>query len=1048
MSDKFTKRSLLATTVIAGVAFAAPANAQDVNVPPASELPGVQTAPPVIESSPIDQTEATQETEFDTPAAIPAQDPATIVVTGTRIASPNITSLAPVQVVGEAEIDQSGAVNVQEVLLENPVFGTPAVGRTNSAFLTAAAGVATIDLRDLGSDRTLVLVNSRRVVAGLPGTATVDLNVIPTQFVDRIDILTGGASSLYGSDAVAGVVNFIYKRNFEGLLAEGQAGITEQGDSFRYQLAVTGGGNFADNRGNLMVHMGYTKEEGLLARERANTRVDDIGYLLFTYEPENAFDIYEPFFSSFPPQGRFDVNGTSSASDDFTFCPDTGQLVPRFSTNSPGNQGCGVAQGFNRQFYRTLAVPVERYVFATRGVFGVTDNIDAFAEGTYVKTTAAREIEPFAAASADAFPNTGRTPIETMVDGVAVLNPFVPAAIAAAAQDIDGDGLRDISYSRRLVELGTRNSRSTRDFFRMVVGLEGTVFNNFNGGWNWDVSYNYGQTSEHQTSNGQYNVVNARYAFQAIPDANDVDDDGNVTEVICADEVARAQGCVPLNIFGLGSISPEAAAYINAEQSLDTRITQQVFAANLSGVVAELPAGPLGVALGAEYRQETSRANWDALTNAGLNAGNAAPDTEGDFNVKEAYGEVSVPILGNMPFFHHLGLRAAGRIADYSTVGNVTTWNVGGDWAPIEDLRFRATYAKSVRAPNIGELFTGPSQTFPPGLSDPCAGVGPTGGGELGDRCRAAPGVLANIAENGVFTQTQADKQGISGFNSGNPDLGPEESTSLTAGVVFAPRTLGIAALENLTLSVDYYNIEITDAIVAPPRQFILNQCYVNGDPFFCSLITRFETPVGSSSAGALEFINAPAVNAGELKSEGIDFVAQYRTGLDWLMGGLNMNARLAYTHVLDGYLIPVPGADLDPFAGELGTSEDRFFVNLGFNTDKVGLSLSGNYIGPAFLDNTFIEAINQGREQFDIGPPIATDDPRYRIGDEFYIDAQLRFTPVRDYELFLGVDNLLDNDAPNIPNSIPGNVTGADTAADVYDIFGRRYYAGVRVRM
>ena len=1041
MSDGFFKRSLLSTTVIAGMVYAAPAFAQEVQDPP----PGAD-APPVVQTAPIDQTAAQQESPADSPAVVPAEDPE-IVVTGSRIASPNITSLSPVQVVGEAEIDQAGAINVQEVLLDNPVFGTPALGRTNSAFLTQAAGTATVDLRDLGSDRTLILINSRRVVPGVPGSSIVDLNVIPTQFVDRIDILTGGASSLYGSDAVAGVVNFIYKRNFSGILAEGQYGITERGDSARYQVSLTAGGNFLDDRGNLMVHVGYTDESGLLSRHRKNTRTDEFGYFFFTYEPEDAFVAFEPFFSSFPLQGRFDVTGTSGAGDDFTFCPTTGELLARFSTNSPGTQGCDVAQGFNRQFFRTLAVPVERYVFATRGTFELTDAINVFAEGTYVKTSSSREIEPFPASSPDVFPNTGRMPIETFVNGVPVLNPLVPAAIAAAATDRDGDGLRDVAWARRLGELGTRNSSATRDFFRIVTGLEGTIFPDWNGGWKWDVSYNYGQTSEFQTSNGQYNVVNARFAFQAIPDTNDFDGDGDTSEIICADPVAREQGCVPLNIFGAGSITPEAAAYINAEQSLSNRITQQVWSANLSGALFELPAGPLGLAIGAEYRKETSRENWDALTNAGLNAGNATPDTEGEFNVKEAYAEVNIPILADMPFFHRLNVRAAGRISDYSTVGGVETWNVGADWAPVADLRFRGTYAKSVRAPNIGELFTGPSQTFPPGLSDPCAGIGPTGGGALGDRCRAEPGVLQNIAENGVFTQTQADRQGISGFNSGNPDLDAEDSTSITAGVVFSPRTIGIAALQNLVLSVDYYNIKIEDAIVAPPRQFILNQCYQAGDPFFCSLITRFPTPVGSSSAGAIEFVNAPSVNAGELKSEGIDFVAQYRTGLGWLMRGLNMNARVAYTHVLDGFLIPVPGAPVDEFAGEIGTSKDRVFASISLNTEKWGITFGGNYIGDARLDDQFIAGINQGREIFGIGPPIPLDSPLIKVGDEFYVDAQARFTPSQAYELFIGVDNLLDNAAPHIPTGIPSNVTGADTAADVYDIFGRRYYAGVRLR-
>ncbi|WP_198321236.1 TonB-dependent receptor plug domain-containing protein [Qipengyuania flava] len=222
-----------------------------------------------------------------------------IVVTGSRIASPTVESPAPLQVVDAQVIDDAGVTNIQEVLLENPVFGTPGLSRTNSAFLTSGTGVATVDLRDLGSDRTLVLINGRRVVGSIAGSATVDLNVIPTQFIDRIDILTGGASSLYGSDAIAGVVNFVYKENFEGIEANAQYGITEEGDDARYQANITAGTNLSGGDGNIMVHFGYSNEKGLLSNSRANTRIDDLDSIYFGGE---FGDPTEPYYSSFPPR--------------------------------------------------------------------------------------------------------------------------------------------------------------------------------------------------------------------------------------------------------------------------------------------------------------------------------------------------------------------------------------------------------------------------------------------------------------------------------------------------------------------------------------------------------------------------------------------------------------------------------------------------------------------------------------------------------------------------------------------------------------------------
>lgn len=978
-------RLLTSTLLLSGAIFIAPAHAQDAA--PAAE------------------------------AQTTAEEDQTVVVTGSRIQSPNITSVAPIQSVTVEQIQDSGITNVQELLLENPAFGTPALSRTNSAFLTSGTGVATVDLRNLGSDRTLVLINGRRVVAGVPGTATVDLNIIPTQFLQRVDVLTGGSSSLYGSDAVAGVVNFIYKDDFEGIEANAQYGITQRGDDARYQANITAGGNFADGRGNVMIHFGYSNEKGVRSADRPNTSLDDLDTFFFiTGDPADYGVPFEGALSGFAPQGRF-----QTTNGDFTFD----------RNNNLTNWTSSAVNGFNRQAFRTIAVPVERYLFAARGRFDVTDSIKLIAEGTYANTRSSRVIEPFALASEDISPATGGLiPLETMVNGVLVTNPFVPQAIIDSSTDGDGDGLRDYAFAKRLSDVATRNGRTNRDLYRFVLGFEGRLFDDK---FNWDFSYNYGRTTESQSSNGQVNVMNFANALRAIPDINDVDQDGNTSEVICADANARAQGCVPINVFGFNSISGPAAAYVAAEQTFQTAITQQQVQANLSGELFELPAGPLGIAIGAEYRRETSREDNDALTNAGLNAGNAIPDTSGSFDVKEIYGELNIPILANTAFFHSLNLRLAGRISDYSTVGTIYTYNVGGDWEPVEGVRFRGTYARSVRAPNIGELFTGPSQTFPTGIQDPCEDIGATGGGALGDRCRAAPGVLANIAANGgAFTVTQLDAQGVSGFNSGNPDLNEEKSTSWTAGVVIAPRQLG-GALGRVQLSVDYFNISIEDAIVAPPRNFILNQCYVEGNDEFCDLIDRRAASTPVNSAGSLEFVDAPLVNGGDFKVEGIDAVLNWSTPLNVFSTNANLGLRVAYTHTFEGYLTPLPGAPRDPFAGEIGSAKDRFTASAIYSTENVRWSFTGTYIGQSLEDDQI----------YSPGEAIDT----IKIPAEFYLDTQINFTASRNFEFYFGIDNLLDNDAPNILSGSGFNVTGTDTAADVYDVFGRRFYSGVRLR-
>ncbi len=399
-----------------------------------------------------------------------------------------------------------------------------------------------------------MLINNRRVVGGFGGSPIVDLNVIPTQFIERIDILTGGASSLYGSDAVAGVVNFIYKRNFEGLLMEGQYGITEKGDYPRYQMSATAGANFAGDRGNIMVHVGYSDDKGLLSRERKNTRVDDISQFFYTYDPADYFTEHEPFFSSFPAQGRFFTNdivpgAVGVQQYTFTFGP-TGALQPCFTPNGgscgstvrepstlcdqrlcdlngngtigdvllPSIGGGAGPNGFNRQFFRTLSTPVKRWLFAEQGHFDITPDISFITEVTYAKTEAKTEIEPVPLDVAQIYRQDALAPIQSWVtraDGttIVVTNPFVPGALAAVATDHNGDGLADIGFARRLSEFGTRHYTADRDFFRIVAGFEGKLFNDR---WNWDITYNFGRTDEQQIAEGDVNIQNFQNAFAAV----------------------------------------------------------------------------------------------------------------------------------------------------------------------------------------------------------------------------------------------------------------------------------------------------------------------------------------------------------------------------------------------------------------------------------------------------------------------------------------------------------------------------------------------------
>jgi iron complex outermembrane receptor protein len=615
--------------------------------------------------------------------------------------------------------------------------------------------------------------------------------------------------------------------------------------------------------------------------------------------------------------------------------------------------------------------------------------------------------------------------VEFNVGGALVRNPIVPDEIFNTATDEDGDGLRDFYFTKRLADFGTRGTDVRRDTFRVVGGLQGSFAEDK---WRYEAFYAFGQTKEAQTSSGQVNVLNFRNALEAIADVEDVDNDGDVTEAICRDPNARLQGCVPVNVFGYNSFSPEAVNYIEAPGSLETFTSQRVIGANVSGSLFDMPAGPFGVAAGLEYREESSDSAFDPLTQAGLNAGNAIPPTRGEFNVREAYLELNVPLLSEKPFADQLSLRAAVRGSDYSTVGDTLTWNGGFEWAPIPSLRFRVIRALSTRAPNITELYQPPSQTFPTSVQDPCVGVTAGATDPTSLACLAAPGVAANVAANGEFALNQADFQGISGFDRGNPDLQEEEARSWTIGAVIQPTDIPV--LSNFNFSVDYYRIDIANAITLRDRNFILSQCYGGGDTSLCQYVTRRPNPVGQNSAGSIEFLDADITNTGGEFAEGADLTVGYAQNI----GPGKFNARLSYTHVLDHYQIPLDGGDKDYLAGEVGDSRDRAYLTLQYSQGKIGATLETTFISAADLDDQFLA-------QFDL--------PRGAVGipSTTYVDAQVTFSPNDQYQVFVGASNLLDEDPPFLITGLPGDVTGTETDAGTYDPIGRRWYAGVRMR-
>jgi outer membrane receptor protein involved in Fe transport len=1050
MTMTFRSRALRSVAFIGLVgALAAPALAQQTT--------GTEgTAAGQTDDPATLQSEAEIESGQDASAA----NQGDITITGSRIRRPNLESAVPITSIGGEEFFQAGQTAIGDVLNELPALRST-FSQSNSTRFLGTGGLNLLDLRGLGTQRTLVLQNGRRHVAAdiLNNAVSVDTNQIPTDLIERVDVVTGGSSAIYGSDAIAGVVNFILKRNYEGIQLRGQSGISQHGDAGQLYVSGLWGMNFGGDRGNIAVNAEYAHQADWYASQRdsyrnTNTfltvdsdRIPCTATVTTNCDPRGSDgnpdavffkDIRSTLFSN---GGTFLVccDPTGNYLAPYLFGPD-GNLSLQTYDQLVGNTILGNAIGgngnnFNEGNQTGFSPKLDRYSINMLAHFTVSEAFEPFIEAKYVRTDSLSNASgPFFISGS----TTGDIRETPRLD-----NPFLGAQARAFLQDYYGttSGAQRFFIQENVLDLGNREEEARRETYRLVAGVRGT----FNTDWGYEVSGNYGMFKEHTLLTGNVNQQRFLLAFDAARnpatgqiqcrsqfDPTAAQPFGGATDQAFANATLAADvaACVPINLFGAGNITQAARDYILQPTTSFGKITQLDFSGFINGDLSqlfELPGGPIGFAIGAEYRRETNFFEEDALVQTGITFYNAIPTFDPpSFEVKEAFGEIRVPVLKNMPFFHELTLDAAGRVADYKgRTGTVYAWNVGAEWSPVRDLRFRGQYAKAVRAPNLGELFTPFGQNFAPPPLDPCSVANINNNPNRPANCAAA-GIPAGY--------TFLFKQSLPFLSGGNADLNEETSKSLTLGGVFQPRFL-----PGFSLSVDYYDIQVDNVISSLSAQGILNQCYDEPtlDNPFCPLFQRFGAGGGPNGEPAFSIIpnslHVAPVNFAKLKTRGIDAEMAYRHKFNFG----TLSTRLVYTRVLqnDNFLNPATPDIANQVLLELGDPRDAFNWNVDLKSGPITLGYQLRYIGkmaPGAIEN--IKSV-QGRD------PINEDAFNIRYYPDVLIhDARLQIDAGDRYNFYLGVDNFTNR----LP---PFGLTGIGAGSAIYHNIGRFFYAGITAK-
>lgn len=938
-----------------------------------------------------------------------------LVVTGSRIARPNLEQPTPITTITQESIQNSGTSSLGDVLAQLPALSGYGTVRANSDSGANVGGLSFPDLRSLGTERTLTLVNGQRHVGGDAGNTAVDLGSIPTALVERVDVITGGASAIYGSDAVTGVINIILKDDFEGYDFQIQGGTPLNGNyGQNYSFSGTGGWNFADDRANATLTIFADKQERVHASQIDG--LADWGIILNPDDtgPEDGIPdtIYRPYIQTeyFPRYGVIVSDTTGAALTGFDAAGNPLPFPPRTGENNfyygSFAEPCAVCYSGDSE---TTLVPRQTR-FGAEGTFRyqITPNVRFRGDLKFVQSDVL-----------DTF-SSSFTTFEYALDAD---NAFITPAIREIVDANAGDLLW---VNRSNMDIGGRNDDTRRRTFRTVLQLDG----DFDAGFSdlrWDLTYNFGRTKNRFDSFNGLIPGNFQAAIDAVVDPSngqircrkDVPATWYPDYAAPDPSILTADACVPFNLFGAQN-SREAIEYVTYEATRTHTITQQVATGTFAFDTERFfnfQGGALEFAGGFEWRREESKNINDPFVQSGITENAPQPNATGGFEVREVFLEAEAPLLRDAPFAHELTLNAAVRLADYSHAGDATSYMVRGTWAPVRDLSLRGTYSKATRAPNIVEAFL-PSTPGFDGVFDPC---------DI-NSIEVDPDRRANCAALGVTFDQATDNQ-FPGVTSGNPDLNSEKAETWTIGFVYQPRFV-----PGLSLTVDYYDIQIDDAISFLNPQDAADKC-VDGPELaleYCDLIIR--DPV---SRQITSFVST-YLNQAKIETAGYDIQLAYSSDVaDWTsgMGALSrLDGRLSasltanYTEKLRQFAFQDYPDTVDREEGEIGDPRWSFITSLSYSQGPVTLT----------WESQFIDKSRRNKDRL-----LERYDRPY-VKAVWYQDliARYKFDYAEGLEVYAGVNNIFDE---TIPIGLTGNgVVSGDTA---YDIFGRYLFAGVRAR-